>query len=358
VISIGDSVRFRWPQRRVCSGRPPSVSRRSSNVTRSRLFQVVSKLIRTLFSPTTPRPRSAHRAFSMGRRKNKKKSHWSAYNPTDPSAGVAEGGASGGPAFFHYHPASSGINESWWFNTFGKQQSPPLEGEEDPATSTPSETKHETRNEFPLVPKSYDPKYREYRPPQGSPSPASRPRPLRSRTATPPSPQGPSLEYIETSDDPSKSLTDPTSSRKLLVLDLNGTLLHRSPHASKNAPRYPIPGQAGFQPRLRSVHPRPYLPSFKSYVFHPSNKEWLDVMVWSSAQPHSVHDMVDKCFHDEKHHFAAVWARDTLGLPQRLYSTAISSIICVAVDAQYTPVNSLPFLGHHNPPSKVAKSRQ
>ena len=280
----------------------------------------------------------------MGRRKNKKKSHWSAYNPTDASADATEGGAPGGPAFFHYHPGSSGANQSWWFNTFGKQQDPLLEGEEDPAASTSSETKNEVRNEFPLEPKSYDPKYREYRPPPRSPSPASCPQPLRSRTTTPPPPQGPSSDYIATSDNPSNVLTDPASSRKLLVLDLNGTLLHRSPHPGKNAPRYSIPGQGGFQPRLRSVHPRPYLPSFKSYIFHPSNKQWLDVMVWSSAQPHSVHDMVDKCFHDEEHQFVAVWARDTLGLPQHLYSTTIPSITYIVVDAQYTfAIPQLPF---------------
>jgi len=247
------------------------------------------------------------------------------------------------------------MNQSWWFNTFGKQQDPLLEGEEDPATSTSSENKNEVWNEFPLEPKSYDSKYREYRPPPRSPSPPSLPRPPRSRTATPPPPQGPSSEYIATSDDPSRLLTDPTSSKKLLVLDLNGTLLHRSPRSNKNAPRYPIPGQEGFQPRLRSVHPRPYLPPFKSYIFHPSNKEWLDVMVWSSAQPHSVNDMVDKCFHDERHHFVAVWARDTLGLPQHLYSTAIPPITHTTVDTQYTFTNFTFVPGMSQFPFKARK---
>ena len=250
------------------------------------------------------------------------------------------------------------MNQSWWFNTFGKQQDPLLEGEEDPATSTSSENKNEVRNEFPLEPKSYDPKYREYRPPPRSPSPAFRPQPPRSRTATPPLHQRPSSEYLATSGGPSGPLADPTSSRKLLVLDLNGTLLHRSPRPSRGAPRYPIPGQEGFQPRLRPVHPRPYLPSFKSYIFHPSNKQWLDVMVWSSAQPHSVHDMVDKCFRHEQHHFVAVWARDTLGLPQHLYSTAIPSITHTIVDTQYTSVNLCLFLELHNSPPKIAKSRR
>ena len=306
----------------MCPDSLSTLSPPSSDIPSSRFYQVDFKLFRRLFSAAPPRPCSGHRASSMGRRKNKKKSHWSAYNPTDVSPDASEGGAPGGPAFFHYHPGGSGMNQSWWFNTFGEQHDS-LPEVKAPAASVSSENKNGVRDEVPFEPKTFDHKYREYRPPPKSPSPAF---PPRSRTATPPPLPGPSLQYIATSDDPSHSLTDPSSARKLLVLDLNGTLLHRSPRPSKNAPRYPIPGQTGFQPRLRSVHPRPYLPSFKSYVFHPSTKEWLDLMVWSSAQPHSVHDMVDKCFHDEKHHFVAVWARDTLGLPQNLYSTAIPSI--------------------------------
>ena len=286
----------------------------------------------------------------MGRRKNKKKSHLSAYNPADTPSDATEGGTTGGLAFFHYHPGGSGINQSWWLNTFGKQQEPLLETE-DPPASTSSDTKNGARSGFPLEPKSYDTVYREYRPP----SPATRPR---SSTASPPPPQGPSSEYILTSNDPSHLLTDPASSRKLLVLDLNGTLLHRSPRSGKSVPRYPISGQESFQPRLRPVHPRPYLPSFKSYIFHPSNKEWLDVMVWSSAQPHSVQDMVNKCFYDEKRHFVAVWARDTLGLPPHLYSTAIPSITYTTVDTQYTSADLFSFLACHDPPSKTAKFRR
>lgn len=290
----------------------------------------------------------------MGRRKSKKKSNWSAYNPTDTPADVAQGGATGGLAFFHYHPGSSGINQSWWFNTFGKQQDPLLEVK-DPSASTSPETKSEARSGSPLQSKIYDPEYREYQPPPRSSSPTSRPR---SSAATPPLPQGPSSEYIAISNNPSHLLADPASSRKLLVLDLNGTLLHRSPRSGKNAPRYPTPGQEGFQPRLRSVHPRPYLPSFKSYLFHPSTKEWLDVMVWSSAQPHSVNDMVNKCFHDEKRHFVAVWARDTLGLPQHLYSTAIPSITYTTVDTQYMSADLFSFLAYHNPPPLKARKVQ
>ncbi|KAF9782504.1 hypothetical protein BJ322DRAFT_1009786 [Thelephora terrestris] len=243
------------------------------------------------------------------------------------------------------------MNQSWWFNTFGKQQEPRPKAEEALFASTSSDAKNDVRNEFPLEPKSYDSDYREYQPSQRPPFPASR---ARSRTATPPPLRGPSSEYVAASDGPSDSLDDPSSSRKLLVLDLNGTLLHRSPRAIKGGSRYPMPGQQGFRPRLRSVHSRPYMPSFKSYIFHPSTKGWLDVMVWSSAQPHSVDDMVDKCFYDEKHHFVAVWARDTLGLPQHLYNRKVQTLKDLNIPwSKLFPPSDLPAAkpsptSHHN----------
>lgn len=42
-------------------------------------------------------------------------------------------------------------------------------------------------------------------------------------------------------------------------------------------------------------------------------------MVWSSAQPHSVADMVDKVFGDAKSKFVAVWDRGSLGLNKEDY---------------------------------------
>ncbi|KAJ7916741.1 hypothetical protein B0H13DRAFT_1996905 [Mycena leptocephala] len=98
--------------------------------------------------------------------------------------------------------------------------------------------------------------------------------------------------------------------RKLLVLDLNGTLLLRSKHA-RNGPN------PGIRPRL--VYPRPYLESFRDYIFHPSTQKWLDTLVWSSAQPPSVADMVYHCFGLQQRKFLAIWARDTMGLPPALY---------------------------------------
>ncbi|KAF8635333.1 hypothetical protein AX15_000452 [Amanita polypyramis BW_CC] len=156
----------------------------------------------------------------------------------------------------------------------------------------------------------------------------------------------PSPEYVNATLEPSTQLEDPASKRKLLILDLNGTLVFRSPHRRRDfrSRTYQYrhqqwgddsrSGQKGLsyeepfnpyadpyvQRSLRSVHPRPFMPSLREYIFHPKTRTWLDVMVWSSAQPHSVADMVEQCFGDEKHELLAVWARDTLGLSQEEYN--------------------------------------
>ncbi|KAH7886789.1 hypothetical protein F5I97DRAFT_1936412 [Phlebopus sp. FC_14] len=108
------------------------------------------------------------------------------------------------------------------------------------------------------------------------------------------------------SQQPSTQLSNPSASRKLLVLDLNGTLLVRSSHSRHHS-------------RLRAVHPRPYIPAFRAYLFAPETQGWLDTMVWSSAQPHSVADMVDKVFGSYKCDLKAVWNRESLGLTTEEY---------------------------------------
>ena len=147
------------------------------------------------------------------------------------------------------------------------------------------------------------------------------------RSVTPPPSQAPSASYLALAEQDPSRVEDPALSRKLLVLDLNGTLLHRSPHNFRPKSGYHPGGEddrkrdrhGHFLPRLRPVHPRPYMPAFRDYLFHPTTKEWLDVMVWSSAQPHSVDDMVDKCFGEHRNHLLAIWARDTLGLSNDHY---------------------------------------
>ncbi|KAL0580458.1 hypothetical protein V5O48_001528 [Marasmius crinis-equi] len=176
----------------------------------------------------------------------------------------------------------------------------------------------------------------------------------------------PSENYLNTSQLPSTHLEDPTTVKKLLVLDLNGTLVyrekHRLPrddHQRDNGPQNDSTSDdvyarlpPGPHP-LRIVNPRPYIASFREYLFHPSTRRWLDTMVWSSAQPHSVKDMVEKCFgedavEEEEHghgrrgrgrgrnnrgqgvevdefgrekrgKLVASWARDTLGLDSNAY---------------------------------------
>ncbi|KAL0064412.1 hypothetical protein AAF712_008712 [Marasmius tenuissimus] len=187
---------------------------------------------------------------------------------------------------------------------------------------------------------------------------------------TPTTPNSPSEEYLNTSQVKSTQLEDPTKVKKLLILDLNGTLVYRNPHNPRKDHLNDDKGSgpqkesssddvyAQFPPGqhpLRVVNPRPYMPSFREYVFHPKTKNWLDTMVWSSAQPHSVRDMVEKCFGEDaveeedhssnrrvrkprhKHRsrgvqvevdefgrekrgkLVATWARDTLGLDSNAY---------------------------------------
>ncbi|KAF8800409.1 hypothetical protein BYT27DRAFT_7117611 [Phlegmacium glaucopus] len=121
----------------------------------------------------------------------------------------------------------------------------------------------------------------------------------------------------------------PSLSRKLLILDLNGTLVYRSRHKpppDRSKRRLVDPYADTTLPRpLRPTYPRPYLKSFTEYLFHPHTKAWLDTMIWSSAQPHSVDDMVNRCFGERREELVAVWARDTLGLDEKDYHRKVQT---------------------------------
>ncbi|KIJ52375.1 hypothetical protein M422DRAFT_25994 [Sphaerobolus stellatus SS14] len=123
---------------------------------------------------------------------------------------------------------------------------------------------------------------------------------------------GPSPSYLAIAQSTSIRASSPTpKTRKLLILDLNGTLLLR-----------PKPRNA----KSRPVHPRPFMPTFGKFLFHEDVKRWLDTMVWSSAMPHSVDAMVDKCFMGLKGELKAIWGRDTLGLATEDYSRKVQTI--------------------------------
>ncbi|KAF2443863.1 HAD-like protein [Karstenula rhodostoma CBS 690.94] len=88
-------------------------------------------------------------------------------------------------------------------------------------------------------------------------------------------------------------------SRKLVILDLNGTLIYR-PNSRK-------------QPRKMIA--RPFLEQFLAYLF-----DHFAVMVWSSAKPDNVSVLVEIGLGDYRHRLIGCWARDTLGLAPKHYS--------------------------------------
>ncbi|CAG8524977.1 2760_t:CDS:2 [Paraglomus brasilianum] len=83
---------------------------------------------------------------------------------------------------------------------------------------------------------------------------------------------------------------------KLIILDLNGTLLLRV--------------------KPKSIRPRPYLIEFLDYLFSSS----FEVMVWSSAMPKNVNLMVETVFPPRYvDRLKAVWNRDSFGLTPTQY---------------------------------------
>lgn len=170
----------------------------------------------------------------------------------------------------------------------------------------------------------------------------------------PTQPAHPTQQYLTIARQTSTTLSPDqlSTSRKLLVLDLNGALLLRGSHRSRAAlahPELPTPALTPVPdadpyptayskelvfldiPKPRPVYPRAFFPSFMNYLFHEETRAWLDTMVWSSAQPHSVEDMVLKTFGgDGVAKLAGVWNRGMMGLTREAYSEYSSSnLSCV-----------------------------
>ncbi|KAJ2785622.1 hypothetical protein H4R18_000438 [Coemansia javaensis] len=79
-----------------------------------------------------------------------------------------------------------------------------------------------------------------------------------------------------------------TQHKQLIVLDLNGTLLHRT---ARNKGR-------------RKGYARPYLDEFLQFAL-----DHFAVMVWSSAQPQSIREMLAKLMSPYSSRFVRVWDR-------------------------------------------------
>ncbi|KAF8746950.1 hypothetical protein RHS02_00529, partial [Rhizoctonia solani] len=95
----------------------------------------------------------------------------------------------------------------------------------------------------------------------------------------------------------------PAAKRCLLVLDLNGTLLHRRRTNSGHSSH---------------VYIRPYLGTFLQYISHPSTS--LDVAVWSSARRANVDVMVERAWTGKKPDI--VLAREDMQLTDRQFKRA------------------------------------
>ncbi|TXT12149.1 uncharacterized protein COLE_02559 [Cutaneotrichosporon oleaginosum] len=122
----------------------------------------------------------------------------------------------------------------------------------------------------------------------------------------------PRREYILYSCEPLHSPEVPVP--KLLVLDLNGALVYRT--------------ERGGSPRV--AYPRPFLANFLSYVFgNDPDGRGYEVLVWSSAQPHNVRNMVESTFEPSLYkgsRLLDVWARDKMGLSANAYGQKVQTV--------------------------------
>jgi hypothetical protein len=94
-------------------------------------------------------------------------------------------------------------------------------------------------------------------------------------------------------------ISKPPVVKQLLILDLNGALVHRPDRRN-----------------LQKVIPRPFLDPFLEYIF-----DTFEVMVWSSARPDNVKLMCDivlgKTYNPT---LLAKWSRDNFGLTPAEYA--------------------------------------
>lgn len=123
----------------------------------------------------------------------------------------------------------------------------------------------------------------------------------------------PTQDYILTASVPPFRLEKP--SVKLLILDLNGTLLYRPRHPERDR---------NHDMRESSMNPllRPHLAEFNSYIFR-----HFKVMFWSSATRRNVESMITAVTTpQQRSQLVGIWARDTLGLTLEDYHQKVLTI--------------------------------
>lgn len=114
-----------------------------------------------------------------------------------------------------------------------------------------------------------------------------------------------------------------TKHKQLLVLDLNGTLILRGAHTKAKGMR----GRMGYT--------RPYLKDFMDFVL-----EHFAVMVWSSAQPFSIDDMLSLLMKPYQKRLVRVWDRRFCGIEGDYFSKVQTIKDLVKITNGYTLANS------------------
>lgn len=107
----------------------------------------------------------------------------------------------------------------------------------------------------------------------------------------------PTVSYLDQASGTAEVVYPPD--RKLVILDLNGTLLYRL--------------NARAQPTKMIGRPRLHL--FLQYLF-----DNFSVMIWSSAKPENVKILVERGLENFQPQLVASWARNTLGLSPQHYN--------------------------------------
>ena len=116
----------------------------------------------------------------------------------------------------------------------------------------------------------------------------------------------PTQDYLLTTSIPPHRLETPNT--KLLILDLNGTLLYRRRHPDKD--RNQDMRQSSKKPLLR-----PHLAEFINYIFR-----HFKIMFWSSATLRNVHAMISAVTTEsQRSQILTIWDRSSLGLSPSAY---------------------------------------